>query len=153
MIEVVKKAKPAAIAILRQATALFPNRKKASDGLLPSAAHQLQNPTSDHNLGEATDLTHDPAHGVDCHELFEKFKEDSRVKYLIFDGQIWSDERHKEGNRKYTGPNKHPHHLHVSIYPEAAEDTSNWFPWLPKPKTIGKIIAKIQPLPKKKVNK
>jgi hypothetical protein len=41
---VVKKAMPAAIAVLRQATALKPKRKKASDGLLPSAAHINQSP-------------------------------------------------------------------------------------------------------------
>ena len=53
------KATPAAIAVLRQATALRPKRKKASDGLLPSAAHMKQSPTSDHNTGYAVDLTHD----------------------------------------------------------------------------------------------
>ena len=42
MSSVVKKATPAAIAVLRQATALRPKRKKASDGLLPSAAHIKQ---------------------------------------------------------------------------------------------------------------
>jgi hypothetical protein len=57
---VVKKALPAAIAVLRQATALVPKRKKASDGLLPSAAHIKANPNSDHNTGLAVDLTHDP---------------------------------------------------------------------------------------------
>jgi len=46
---VVKKATPAAIAVLRQATAISPSRKKASDGLLPSRAHLKQNPNSDHN--------------------------------------------------------------------------------------------------------
>jgi LAS superfamily LD-carboxypeptidase LdcB len=57
---VVKKALPAAISVLRQATALVPKRKKASDGLLPSAAHIKANPNSDHNTGLAVDLTHDP---------------------------------------------------------------------------------------------
>ena len=47
------KATPAAVAILRQATALKPKRKKISDGLLPSVAHQKQNPNSDHNTGLA----------------------------------------------------------------------------------------------------
>jgi hypothetical protein len=37
--KVVKVATPAAIAVLRQATAIAPKRNKASDGLLPSAAH------------------------------------------------------------------------------------------------------------------
>ena len=60
---VVKKATPAAIAVLRQATALFPKRKKLSDGLLPSVAHQKASPDSDHNTGLAVDLTHDPKGG------------------------------------------------------------------------------------------
>ena len=68
---VVKKATPAAIAVLRQATALKPLRKKISDGLLPSAAHQKQSPDSDHNTGYAVDLTHDPKSGIDCFELYE----------------------------------------------------------------------------------
>jgi hypothetical protein len=44
MKRVAKVASPAAIAVLRQATALFPKRKKLSDGLLPSLAHQKVNP-------------------------------------------------------------------------------------------------------------
>ncbi len=87
---VVKKATPAAIAVLRQATALFPKRKKLSDGLLPSVAHQKQSPNSDHNTGLAVDLTHDPENGVDCAQIFEKLKEDKRVSYLIFNKKIWS---------------------------------------------------------------
>ena len=81
---VVKRATPAAIAVLRQATALKPMRKKASDGLLPSAAHQKASPNSDHNTGLAVDLTHDPKNGIDCVDIFEKLKEDERVSYLIF---------------------------------------------------------------------
>ena len=65
MTPVVKKATPAAIAVLRQATGLKPLRKKISDGLLPSAAHLNQNPDSDHNTGYAVDLTHDPVNGID----------------------------------------------------------------------------------------
>ena len=58
MIPLAKKATPAAIAALRQATAHFPKRKKASDGLLPSAAHVHQNPNSDHNSGFAVDISY-----------------------------------------------------------------------------------------------
>ena len=43
MIPLAKKATPAAIAVLRQATAIWPKRMKASDGLLPSKAHVHQN--------------------------------------------------------------------------------------------------------------
>ena len=95
---VVKKALPAAIAVLRQATALVPKRKKASDGLLPSAAHIKANPNSDHNTGLAVDLTHDPKAGIDCAVIFEKLKEDERVSYLIFNKKIWSRQLAKSGN-------------------------------------------------------
>ena len=98
MKSVVKKATPAAIAVLRQATAISPLRMKASDGLLPSNAHLKQSPVSDHNTGLAVDLTHDPKNGIDCADIFEKIKEDKRVKYLIFKGKIWSKEKAKQGN-------------------------------------------------------
>jgi hypothetical protein len=152
---VAKKATPAAIAVLRQATALRPNRKKASDGLLPSAAHLKASPDSDHNTGLAVDLTHDPKSGIDCREIFEKLKDDKRVKYLIFNAKIWSEE---QGERNYTGSNKHEKHLHISIEDNKGNDTSPWFPWLDKPvfKTADAArlaASRLKPLPKKKENK
>ena len=152
------KATPAAVAVLRQATALRPKRKKASDGLLPSAAHMKQSPDSDHNTGLAVDLTHDPKNGIDCDEIFEKLKGDKRVKYLIFKGKIWSEERSKEGNRKYTGSNPHNKHLHISIVAARRNDTSPWFLWLDEPafKTANAArvaVARLKPLPKKKESK
>jgi len=150
MIPLAKKATPAAIAVLRQATAHFPKRKKASDGLLPSAAHVHQNPNSDHNSGFAVDITHDPVRGVDCAFAFIKLQSDPRVKYLIFKGKIWSI---KNGNKEYTGSNPHNKHLHISIKEECGNDTSPWFPWLPQPKAINKVKAAVKSLPKKKENK
>jgi hypothetical protein len=152
---VVKKATPAALAVLRQATALKPLRKKASDGLLPSAAHLKASPNSDHNTGLAVDLTHDPKAGIDCREIFEKLKDDKRVKYLIFNSKIWSEE---QGERNYTGSNKHTSHLHISIEDNKGNDTSPWFPWLDKPvfKTADAArlaASRLKPLPKKKENK
>jgi hypothetical protein len=155
---VAKKATPAAIAVLRQATKLSPSRKKASDGLLPSAAHIKQSPNSDHNTGLAVDLTHDPKNNIDCVDIFQKLKEDKRVKYLIFQGKIWSEERSSEGDREYTGSNKHNSHLHISIKEDCGNDTSPWFAWLDKPKyktadQARLAASKIKPLPKKKANK
>jgi hypothetical protein len=147
------KATPAAIAVLRQATALRPKRKKASDGLLPSAAHKKQSPTSDHNTGLAVDLTHDPKQGIDCAEIFQKLKEDKRVKYLIFKGKIWSKERAKEGDRKYTGSNQHNSHLHISINDGMGKDTSPWFWWMNQPKTLNQVIASLSSIPAKKAYK
>jgi hypothetical protein len=150
---VVKRATPAAIAVLRQATAISPSRKKASDGLLPSKAHINQSPNSDHNTGFAVDLTHDPKHGIDCFDIFEKLKEDVRVKYLIFQGKIWSKEKAKQGNRVYTGSNPHNKHLHISINDGMGKDTSPWFWWLNQPKIISQVIAKVTPVPAKKAYK
>jgi hypothetical protein len=135
--KVVKTATPAAIAVLRQATKLWPKRKKASDGLLPSSAHLKANPTSDHNTGLAVDLTHDPKHGVDCAEIFKQLKKDPRVKYIIFDRKIWQK---STGVKKYTGSNPHTKHIHISIKPAYAKDTSNWFTWVKK-EPIKKPVA------------
>jgi hypothetical protein len=150
---VAKKATPAAIAVLRQATAIKPSRKKASDGLLPSAAHIKQSPTSDHNTGYAVDLTHDPESGVDCSDIFEKLKEDKRVKYLIFNKKIWSKDKARLGNRPYTGSNPHTKHLHISINDGYGDDTSPWFWWMNQPKVVNQIIANVKPVPAKKAYK
>ena len=153
MKSVVKKATPAAIAVLRQATAIAPSRMKASDGLLPSNAHLKQSPTSDHNTGFAVDLTHDPKHKIDCDDIFQKLKEDKRVKYLIFKGKIWSKERAGEGDREYTGSNKHNKHLHISIEEDMGKDTSPWFWWLNQPSIVSQVAAKVVPVPAKKAYK
>jgi hypothetical protein len=147
---VAKKATPAVIAVLRQATAISPLRMKASDGLLPSNAHLKQSPVSDHNTGLAVDLTHDPKNGIDCADIFEKIKEDKRVKYLIFKGKIWSKEKAKQGNRQYTGSNPHNKHLHISIESSLSADTSPWFWWLNQPKIVNQVVAKVLPVPAKK---
>lgn len=150
MTKLAKTATPAAKSVLRQATAIKPKREKASDGLLPSAAHVKQSPNSDHNSGYAVDLTHDPVFGINCHEAYAHFKLDKRVKYLIFKGKIWSPEK---GERGYEGPNPHNKHLHISIKEKYGKDTSPWFTWLPKPTVVNKVKAKVKKLPKKKVNK
>ena len=139
---VAKKASPAAVAVLRQATALAPKRMKASDGLLPSAAHLKANPNSDHNTGLAFDITHDPKRGIDASVCFTKWREDERVDYLIFNGKIWSKAR---GERKYTGKNPHTKHIHCSIKAEQGENTSPWFWWLDEPKAINQVKAKLAP--------
>lgn len=141
MKKLVKVASPAAIAVLRQATAIAPKRNKASDGLLPSAAHIRQNPNSDHNSGLAADLTHDPHSGIDCREIFEQLKSDKRVDYLIFNSRIWSA---RNGERDYTGSNRHEKHLHISIKAECSKDTSPWFAWMGKPSIGSKVKARFK---------
>ena len=141
MKKVVRVASPAAIAVLRQATALWPKRKKASDGLLPSLAHIHQNPNSDHNTGLAADLTNDPARGVNCADLFIRLRDDHRVDYLIFNSRIWS---RRNGERDYTGKNRHEKHIHISIRPEHSKDTSPWFGWMEKPRLKNRVKARLQ---------
>jgi hypothetical protein len=145
---IAKTATPAAKSVLRQATALKPMRTRVSDGLLPSKAHIKQNPNSDHNSGFAVDLTHDPIAGINGHEIYEKLQADKRVKYLIFKGKIWEA---KGGESRYTGPNQHNHHVHISIKETCGNDTSPWFPWMGKAKTVNTIKAKVKPLPKKEI--
>jgi hypothetical protein len=140
MTTVAKRATPAAIAVLRQATKIAPSRMKASDGLLPSKAHLAASPNSDHNTGLAVDLTHDPARGIDCVEIFEQLKNDNRVKYLIFKSVIWSAPK---GDKPYSGSNPHTKHLHISIKDNCGNDDSPWFPWLDKSKKTPKAIVKV----------
>ena len=147
MIPLAKYPQPAAVALLRQATALAPNRSKVSDGLLPSAAHVKINPNSDHNSGFAVDLTHDPINGFDCAAIFKKLRNDKRVKYLIFRGVIWSPDR---GPRAYTGKNPHDKHLHVSIKESYGKDTSDWFPWMGNPKRWNAVKSKFIPVKRRK---
>ena len=147
MIPLAKRPTNAAVAVLRQANALAPKRSKASDGLLPSAAHVKQNPNSDHNSGFAVDLTHDPKNRMDCRIVYSELKKDKRVKYLIFNGRIWSATK---GENTYLGSNKHEKHLHISIKEEYGNDTSDWFPWYGGPKKWDKVKSKFIRVNRKK---
>lgn len=73
---------------LADAAALCPNRSRAADGLMGDAAHQKRK--SDHNDGNAFDLTHDPDNGVDCHFFSKLALLDFRVSYVIWNRQIYN---------------------------------------------------------------
>ena len=113
---------------LRDATARWGSRSRASDGIMGDARHQKRK--SDHNLGNAFDLTHDPANGVDCEQLSRLVIDDPRVTYVIWNKQIYNRARASEGWRAYNGPNPHTHHMHVSINATSRNDTSPWV-WSP----------------------
>jgi hypothetical protein len=113
---------------LSDATARWPDRNRASDGIMGDAAHQTR--PSDHNQGNAFDLTHDPAHGVDCGVLSRLVIYDPRVTYVIFNHQIYSISRADEGWRQYTGANPHTRHMHVSISMSSRSNLAAW-PWSP----------------------
>jgi hypothetical protein len=117
---------PCCLKALRDATARWPSRNRASDGIMGDAAHQARK--SDHNDGNAYDLTNDPAHGVDCSTLSRQVINDARVTYVIWNRQIYNRARAAEGWRAYNGTNPHNHHMHVSIHATSRNDLSPW-PW------------------------
>ncbi len=113
---------------LNDATTRFPNRSRASDGIMGDAAHQRRR--SDHNMGNAFDLTHDPTNGVDCNALSRLVISDERVTYVIWNRQIYNRSRAGEGWRPYSGSNPHTHHMHVSIQSGARNNLAAWA-WSP----------------------
>lgn len=116
----------ACLAAWRDADKLAPNRSKASDGIMGDAAHQKRK--SDHNEGNAVDITHDPANGLDAGTIARLAQDDPRVAYVIWDRRIWSKAREAEGWRPYSGANPHTKHVHISIRADARDDDSPW-PW------------------------
>jgi hypothetical protein len=76
--------------------------------------------TSDHNLGDAIDITAALADGVDVDRLADLFRTQmkraplGRVKYMIRSRRIVSERDGWEW-RPYTGQNPHTTHLHISI--------------------------------------
>jgi hypothetical protein len=125
---------PALIQMEAEANLLAPNRSKASDGSFPSAAHTATNPTSDHEVGDALDLTTDPVRGWDMAERFRLIvaRRDPRVKYLIHNGTIWKSYPNRGlppwTPQVYTGSNAHTKHGHTSVLHEMRNDTSPWWP-------------------------
>jgi hypothetical protein len=115
-------AAPACKAALAQATARWPKRNKSSDGIMGDTAHQAR--VSDHNSGDAFDLTDDKAHGVDCSKIILDIVKDSRCEYAIHDRRIW--ERKTGKWRAYTGSNPHTGHMHVSIVKSKRGQTHGW---------------------------
>ena len=123
-----------------QLNALAPSRSKASDGSIGDPSHQAKGSASDHNpwlvLGgqaivSARDFTHDPAGGLDCRRLRDALirARDSRIKYMIFAGEITSGAGGPRPwvRRPYGGPSPHEHHLHLSVVADQrCRDSSPW---------------------------
>jgi hypothetical protein len=132
MIPLADRPTPLARAILAEATRLFPNRRTASDGMLPSPAHVMQNPNSDHNDGHAVDVTHDPGNGCDIHKMANGVRghcaagQERRIAYIISNARIASP-RSEWRWRAYTGSNPHTLHAHFSLVRGRADDTTALF--------------------------
>lgn len=147
---------PSCRAVLDQANALWPNRSRASDGLVGNPRHRKRK--SDHNPDRhghvhAVDLTHDPAHGCDAHKLAKEIaaRRDPRVAYIISFGKIFSRRFGVWGWRLYSGPNPHTKHIHISIHHNdlARRDTSPWFrevvePMFSPPLSMPPIVATLK---------
>lgn len=130
-----------------------PRRSIASDGSIGDAAHASRD--SDHNpwvidrngvgVVRARDFTHDPADGLDCHQLAEHLAEMLRRRphrgdlhpalglgaYVIWNRRIISRARIDEGWRTYDGSNPHTAHLHLSVATGTGYDSTRAWGWPP----------------------
>ncbi|MFO0588382.1 MAG: peptidoglycan-binding domain-containing protein [Polyangiaceae bacterium] len=138
---------PACTHALQDATRRWPHRSRASDGIMGDARHQARK--SDHNLGNAFDVTHDPASGCDGDFIAACAIRDPRVKYVIFNRRIWNRERGDTHWRPYTGENPHNHHCHVSIFAGSRNDLRPW-EWAPDGKALGAAATGKPAVPTKK---
>lgn len=114
---------PACVAALRDANARWPTRRKQSDGVMGDLSHQAR--PSDHNLGNAVDITHDPTSGCAGDTIAALAITDPRVQYVIWAGRIWNRDI-PGGWRTYKGSNLHFHHVHISIRASMRNDASPW---------------------------
>jgi len=96
---------------LADATRRWPSRSRRDDGIMGDARHQRRR--SDHNLGNAFDITHDPRSGCDGSIIAALAIRDPRVTYVIWNRRIYNRSRPAEGWRRYTGDNPHTKHCHV----------------------------------------
>lgn len=116
---------PVCLRALADATLVSPKRNRSYDGIMGDARHQKRK--SDHNLGNAFDLTHDPDNGIDCNVLVRLALLDYRVEYVIWNRQIYNKNMPEKGWRVYKGA-PHDHHMHVSIRAALRDLDSPW-PW------------------------
>ncbi len=113
--------------LLAQVNKFAPKRSKLSDGSKGDAAHAAR--VSDHNpvkfmfcpkkLVTARDFTHDPVGSLNAGWLAGRLValRDPRLKYIIWNKQIWDP---RNGWKSYTGPNPHDKHCHVSVKGESS---------------------------------
>ena len=105
----------------------WPNRDKASDGTIGDQSHTES--TSDHNPNSrdsvnAIDIDKD---GVDVAAIIAAAEAHPSVHYWIYNRQI-ADRDNGFRRQKYSGPNPHDKHVHISIrQSRAAEDDTR--PW------------------------
>jgi peptidoglycan hydrolase-like protein with peptidoglycan-binding domain len=121
--------------LLKQLNTAYPDRNKSEDGTIGDTAHQER--TSDHNpwindpdgseVVSALDITHDPVHGCDCNRISKIIILDPRIKYVIWNKQIYNPSISKKW-RPYKGANAHDKHMHVSVNSDKKyyDDVAMW---------------------------
>lgn len=109
---------PALLQLVRQLDAAAPRRSRQMDGIMRSPSI---GPPSDHHVGNALDVTHDPAGGCDAGvlalELVRQMRQapvTGRLTYVIWDHHIYSG-RTGWLPRKYTRSCPHVRHAHLSL--------------------------------------
>ncbi len=120
---------PSLVSLRAQVDRRWPGRARGSDGIMGDARHHRTE--SDHNLGNALDLTHAPPTGFDAHALADRLRRQmaahpgGRLSLIISDGRKASA---RSGWRwvPYTGPNPHRTHCHLSIRPTARHEFRPW---------------------------
>jgi hypothetical protein len=124
------KLSRAAIQLREQFDDAFSDRDKASDGWVGDRRHDSRK--SDHNPDEqgwvrAIDIDRDLSGKAKpdlMPDLIDQIRtackkgSEKRIAYIIFDGKICSPILRWKW-RKYTGANKHNHHVHFSFKKEA----------------------------------
>jgi hypothetical protein len=127
------KLSKAAVQLREQIDDSFPDRDRTSDGWIGDTRHAHRK--SDHNPDaegwvRAIDIDRDLFKGsrpdimpdlADQLRVACKSKQEKRISYIIFDGQISSPILNWKF-RKYTGANKHTKHMHVSFKKAADND-------------------------------
>ena len=113
----------------------YPDRDRRSDGWVADARH-ITKGNSDHipdarGIVRALDIDADlQAHKEEAYALVEKLRKcakkgDKRIKYIIYDGKIMSPILGWK-RRKYSGPNPHRSHFHIS-FTSLGDKDSSWF--------------------------
>jgi hypothetical protein len=114
---------PAARQALADATRRWPSRSKVTDGIMGDRRHQQIK--SDHNQGNAVDITHDPRAGCDGAVIAAFAIQDPRVTYVIFNRRKYERSRPDVGWRPFRG-DPHTGHCHISIRADMRGDTRPW---------------------------
>lgn len=122
---------PALSTLRDEVDAMSPDRDRSADGWIGDPAHASRH--SDHNPEpdgsvDAIDITHDPAHGVNCDLLADQIKDDPRLNgggYVIWNWRIWNPDISRSW-RPYGGTNGHTHHMHVSVSDAGQNDRRPW---------------------------